>query len=196
MTTLQQQARALGDPTRHRIFRYIADSDRPADVTEMTAHFGLNHNAIRQHLAKLVDAGLVVEIHRRDQGSWPTAARVLRRPGGRWTVGRDQPVRTAQCVAHRDDPRRREPRGGRCPSRPTPPGRRLDRRACASRGSRRRWPGKDSIPNCGIAEDAPRSCCGTARSNPPPSPIRTQSVRCTSASPAVSPRAPRSWSRT
>ena len=61
MTTLQQQARALGDPTRHRIFRYIADSDRPADVTEMTAHFGLNHNAIRQHLAKLVDAGLVVE---------------------------------------------------------------------------------------------------------------------------------------
>jgi predicted ArsR family transcriptional regulator len=61
MTTLQQQARALGDPTRHSIFRYIAESDRPADVIEMTAHFGLNHNAIRQHLAKLVDAGLVVE---------------------------------------------------------------------------------------------------------------------------------------
>ena len=61
MTTLQRQARALGDPTRHRIFEYIADSDRPADVSEMTAHFGLNHNAIRQHLAKLVDAGLVVE---------------------------------------------------------------------------------------------------------------------------------------
>jgi predicted ArsR family transcriptional regulator len=59
--TLQQQARALGDPTRHRIFRYVADSDRPADVAEMTGHFGLNHNAIRQHLAKLVDAGLVVE---------------------------------------------------------------------------------------------------------------------------------------
>jgi predicted ArsR family transcriptional regulator len=61
MTTLQQQARALGDPTRYSIFRYVADSDRPADVSEMTAHFGLNHNAIRQHLAKLVDAGLVVE---------------------------------------------------------------------------------------------------------------------------------------
>ena len=61
MTTLQQQARALGDPTRHSIFRYIAESDRPADVAEMTAHFRLNHNAIRQHLAKLVDAGLVVE---------------------------------------------------------------------------------------------------------------------------------------
>ena len=61
MTTLQQEAKALGDPTRHSIFRYIADSDRPADVTEMTAHFRLNHNAIRQHLAKLVDAGLIVE---------------------------------------------------------------------------------------------------------------------------------------
>lgn len=61
MKTLQQQARALGDPTRHSIFRFIADSDLPADVSEMTAHFGLNHNAIRQHLAKLVDAGLVIE---------------------------------------------------------------------------------------------------------------------------------------
>jgi predicted ArsR family transcriptional regulator len=59
--TLQQQARALGDPTRHSIFRYIADSDGPADVAEMTAHFRLNHNAIRQHLAKLIDAELVVE---------------------------------------------------------------------------------------------------------------------------------------
>jgi predicted ArsR family transcriptional regulator len=58
---LQVQARALGDPTRHRVFRYIADAGTAVDVAEMTAHFGLNHNAIRQHLAKLVDAGLVVE---------------------------------------------------------------------------------------------------------------------------------------
>ena len=61
MATLQQQARALGDPTRHEIFRYIADASFPVDVAELTDHFGLNHNAIRQHLAKLVDAGLVVE---------------------------------------------------------------------------------------------------------------------------------------
>ena len=61
MTTLQQQARALGDPTRHEVFRYIADADRPVDIAEMTEHFGLNHNAIRQHVAKLVDAELVVE---------------------------------------------------------------------------------------------------------------------------------------
>jgi len=61
MTTLQQQARALGDPTRHRIFRHIADADEPVTVAELTALLDLNHNAIRQHLAKLVDAGLVSE---------------------------------------------------------------------------------------------------------------------------------------
>jgi predicted ArsR family transcriptional regulator len=59
--TLQEQARALGDPTRHDIFRYVADADRPVDIAELTEHFGFNHNAIRQHLAKLVRADLVVE---------------------------------------------------------------------------------------------------------------------------------------
>ena len=61
MTNLQQQARALGDPTRHEVFRYLVDAARPVDVPELTEHFGLNHNAIRQHLAKLVDADLVIE---------------------------------------------------------------------------------------------------------------------------------------
>ncbi len=61
MTTLQQQAKALGDPTRHDIFRYLAEAARPVDVLELTEHFGAHHNAIRQHLAKLVDADLVVE---------------------------------------------------------------------------------------------------------------------------------------
>lgn len=60
-STLQEQARALGDPTRHAVFRYVADADRPVDVAELTRHFGLNHNAIRQHLAKLVAADLVTE---------------------------------------------------------------------------------------------------------------------------------------
>jgi len=61
MTTLQQQARALGDPTRHGIFEYLTMSERPVGVAQLTAEFGFNHNAIRQHLAKLVDAGLVIE---------------------------------------------------------------------------------------------------------------------------------------
>jgi predicted ArsR family transcriptional regulator len=58
---LVAQGRALGDPTRHHIFRYIADADRPVGVAELTTDVGLNHNAVRQHLAVLVDAGLVLE---------------------------------------------------------------------------------------------------------------------------------------
>ena len=61
MTTLQVQARALGDPTRYDIFRYLVEAEAPVDVAELTAHFGLNHNAVRQHLAKLLEAGLVAE---------------------------------------------------------------------------------------------------------------------------------------
>jgi predicted ArsR family transcriptional regulator len=61
VTLLQAQARALGDPTRHAIFRFIADARRQVGVAELTDHLGLNHNAIRQHLAKLVAADLVLE---------------------------------------------------------------------------------------------------------------------------------------
>ena len=58
---LQRQARALGDPTRFRIFRHVADAGAPIRVAELTKHFRLNHNAIRQHLAHLCAAGLLVE---------------------------------------------------------------------------------------------------------------------------------------
>jgi predicted ArsR family transcriptional regulator len=58
---VQQQARALGDPTRYAIFQFVGDSGAPVRVAALTQHFGMNHNAIRQHLAKLGDAGLVVE---------------------------------------------------------------------------------------------------------------------------------------
>jgi predicted ArsR family transcriptional regulator len=61
MAGLQLQARALGDPTRHELFRYISDVERPVDVAELTEHLGIHHNAIRQHLAKLVEAELVSE---------------------------------------------------------------------------------------------------------------------------------------
>ena len=58
---VQRQAKALGDPTRHAIFRAVADAPGPVDVAVLTARFELNHNAIRQHLAKLCAAGLVIE---------------------------------------------------------------------------------------------------------------------------------------
>lgn len=60
-TSLQRQARALGDPTRHAIFRHVADAPEPVRVVGLAQHFGLAHSAVRQHLAKLCDAGLVVE---------------------------------------------------------------------------------------------------------------------------------------
>jgi len=59
--SLQVQARALGDPTRHEIFRSIAAADSPVGVAELTERLGCHHNAVRQHLAKLVEAELVVE---------------------------------------------------------------------------------------------------------------------------------------
>jgi predicted ArsR family transcriptional regulator len=58
---IQEQARALGDPTRHAIFRVVVESATPVSVSELTGRFELNHNAVRQHLAKLVAAGLLVE---------------------------------------------------------------------------------------------------------------------------------------
>ena len=61
MTTLQTQAQALGDPTRHELFCCLLDAERPVDVAELTEHLELHHNAIRQHLAKLLEAGLVVK---------------------------------------------------------------------------------------------------------------------------------------
>lgn len=62
MTLDQAQARALGDPTRHRIFRHLADADHPVGIAELTEQIGVHHNSVRQHLAQLVAAGLVIEV--------------------------------------------------------------------------------------------------------------------------------------
>jgi predicted ArsR family transcriptional regulator len=75
MSSLQQQARALGDPTRHAMFRYVVDAGEPVGVAELTDYFELNHNAIRQHLAKLLDAGLVIETT--VQGGGPGRPRLM-----------------------------------------------------------------------------------------------------------------------
>jgi len=69
---VQIEARALGDPTRHRIFRYITEAGHPVGVAELTEFVQLNHNAVRQHLAILKDAGLVVEeVESRDRPGRP-----------------------------------------------------------------------------------------------------------------------------
>lgn len=88
MTSLQQQARALGDPTRFGVFRYLVEAGRGVDVAELTTHFSLNHNAIRQHLAKLVAAGLVVEAvgEPTGRGRPPLRYRVDPTAESRWDV--------------------------------------------------------------------------------------------------------------
>ncbi|HWE69630.1 MAG TPA: helix-turn-helix domain-containing protein [Acidimicrobiales bacterium] len=58
---VQREARALGDPTRHRLFRYILTAPDAVGVADLTDHVQLNHNAVRQHLAVLKEAKLVVE---------------------------------------------------------------------------------------------------------------------------------------
>lgn len=58
---LQKQAKAMGDSTRSKIFAHLADAGREVGVAELTAAFGINHTAVRQHLAQLVAAELVIE---------------------------------------------------------------------------------------------------------------------------------------
>lgn len=57
----QEQAKAFGDATRHRIFRYVAEAPDPVRVAELTRFVGLSHNAVRQHLAVLKSAGPVID---------------------------------------------------------------------------------------------------------------------------------------
>ena len=59
--SMQAQAKALADPSRFQLFRFIADAERPVGVAELTDLLGFHHNAIRQHLAVLVGAQLVSE---------------------------------------------------------------------------------------------------------------------------------------
>ena len=58
---MQEQAKALADPSRFRVFRHIAEADQPVGVAELTELMGFHHNAIRQHLKVLVDIGFVTE---------------------------------------------------------------------------------------------------------------------------------------
>ena len=62
---MQLEAKALADPSRFQLFRHICEADEPVVVADLTELLGFNHNAIRQHLAVLVDAGLVHEANER-----------------------------------------------------------------------------------------------------------------------------------
>ncbi len=87
----QRQARALGDATRYRIFRYVADAGGPVGVADITAHAGINHNSVRQHLAKLSAAGLVIEEVVRSGGPGRPALRYRPAPGSAALSGATSP---------------------------------------------------------------------------------------------------------
>ena len=58
---MQRESRVPGEPTRHRLFRCIADAPQPVGVAELTGYVRLHHNAVRRHLAVPRDAGLETE---------------------------------------------------------------------------------------------------------------------------------------
>jgi predicted ArsR family transcriptional regulator len=62
------QAEALADPTRFAAYQLLRAADRPLTVAELTDAVGVHHTAVRAHLAKLRDAGLVVETHAEPSG--------------------------------------------------------------------------------------------------------------------------------
>lgn len=83
---MQREARALGDPTRHRLFQYIAGATHPVGVGELTDYIRLNHNAVRQHLGVLKDARMVTEeAEARDRPGRPRLLyRIHPEVAGRW----------------------------------------------------------------------------------------------------------------
>jgi ArsR family transcriptional regulator len=59
--------RALGDPTRLEIFRFIAAQPEPACVCDITDQFAVSQPTISHHLKTLREAGLVTVSRR---GVW------------------------------------------------------------------------------------------------------------------------------
>lgn len=83
---VQLEARALSDPTRYRLFRYLVEATDRVGVAELTEHVRLHHNAVRQHLAVLTAAGLVTEeVEDRDRPGRPRLLyRLHPEVAGRW----------------------------------------------------------------------------------------------------------------
>jgi predicted ArsR family transcriptional regulator len=80
---LHVRSRALADPTRYRIYTFIAAAERPVGVAELADHAGVHPNAVRQHVGTLRDAGLVVEETAPPRGRGRPALQYRAAPGGR-----------------------------------------------------------------------------------------------------------------
>lgn len=62
-------AKALGEETRFAIFRTIAGARDPLTVKDLVERLGMHHSAIRIHLNKLADAGLIISQKRHKPGA-------------------------------------------------------------------------------------------------------------------------------
>ncbi|MFN7148187.1 MAG: helix-turn-helix transcriptional regulator [Microthrixaceae bacterium] len=63
-----RRADALADPTRFAAYQHLLDADAPRSVAEITDAVGVHHTAVRAHLVKLRDAGLVTETRAEPNG--------------------------------------------------------------------------------------------------------------------------------
>lgn len=61
MEHIPKHAKLFSSSTRSHIFEIISKSKEPIEVAELARVLSLNHNAIRQHLNKLKDSGVVLE---------------------------------------------------------------------------------------------------------------------------------------
>lgn len=61
-------AKALGEETRFAIFKRITDAADPLTVKDLVAKMGMHHSAIRIHLNKLEEAGLIVSHKKHKKG--------------------------------------------------------------------------------------------------------------------------------
>ncbi|HEX2032356.1 MAG TPA: helix-turn-helix domain-containing protein [Actinomycetota bacterium] len=66
---LYQTARALGEETRFKIYRHLCLTADPLSVHALAQAFSLHPNAVRQHLARLEQAGLAVSRTDRQAGA-------------------------------------------------------------------------------------------------------------------------------
>ncbi len=61
-------SKALGEETRFAIFRKIAAAESPLTVRDLVEMLGMHHSAIRIHLTRLEEAGLIVSQTLRQRG--------------------------------------------------------------------------------------------------------------------------------
>ena len=78
-----ETARALGEETRFRIFQQLCrEAPAPVSVSELAEGFSLHPNAIRQHLTRLEQAGLITSRAHREGGAGRPRRLYVAAPGG------------------------------------------------------------------------------------------------------------------